>query len=133
MKMFFFIHCLYYLLFFSSSIHNVNSQTGLISGFVKDEDGNPLCGASVKIKENNSWTVTDMNGCYNLRLPPGKFTLIISPYKHLTRLAKIKVVNGAAIKKDFISPEIYKQFGEVTKLASHAKGLKLCLFKSFDN
>ena len=119
MKILFFIHCLYYLLFFSPSIHNGNSQTGLVSGFVKDEDGNPLYGASVRIKENNSWAVTDMNGFYNLRLPRGKFTLIISSYKHLTRLAKIKVVNGAVIKKDFVAPGINKEFGETTMLNVH--------------
>ena len=49
-----------------------------ISGTVKDENGRPLAGASVKLKGSDRGTSTDANGSFTLRVPNGGGTLVIS-------------------------------------------------------
>jgi hypothetical protein len=51
MRTHFFIQYFFYLLFSFVFIINKQPQTGFITGLVQDEDGNPVYGASVKIKE----------------------------------------------------------------------------------
>lgn len=50
----------------------------LISGYVEDETGEPLIGASVLIKGTNKGTVTDLDGRYELQVNDPNATLIIS-------------------------------------------------------
>ena len=49
------------------SISVTYGQTGMVSGVVKSEsDGEPLTGATVKVKENNTGCTTDINGRYSI-------------------------------------------------------------------
>ncbi len=53
-------------------------QTKAIKGLVKDENGEPVPGASVYVKGNNKLgTVTDIDGRFSLNVPAGQ-TLIVS-------------------------------------------------------
>lgn len=60
--------------------HNTaNAQTGSLSGRVTDDQGNPVDGATVTLKELSRSTMTDSNGRYEIHLvKPGNYTLIIS-------------------------------------------------------
>ena len=98
-----------------------SNRSGTVSGFVKDESGNPLCGASVAVRGKNTWTVTSATGYYDLELPPGKYIIIISFVEHLTRLSYINVTAGADIIRNFISPQFYKQCGEVVITSSRLR------------
>ncbi|MFT4018836.1 MAG: SusC/RagA family TonB-linked outer membrane protein [Agriterribacter sp.] len=55
-----------------------------IQGNVKDELGNPLAGASVKLKGTERGTTTDVNGNFTLQLPDATGTLTISFVGHET-------------------------------------------------
>lgn len=55
-----------------------------IKGVVRDEDGNPLSDASVKLKGTERGTVTNSDGSFSLQIPDGKGVLLISYVGHLT-------------------------------------------------
>jgi Ca-activated chloride channel family protein len=54
------------------------SNAHVVSGSVYDENGEPLIGASVLVKETNIGAITDINGSFSIDVPEGKNTLIIS-------------------------------------------------------
>ncbi len=54
------------------------AQNGTVRGTVRDENGQPLSGASVTVQGSKNGVVTDNNGNYSISVPPGKQTLIIS-------------------------------------------------------
>ncbi len=55
-----------------------------ISGKVSDENGEPLPGASVLVKETDIGTVTDSDGFYKLSVPDNATTLVFSFVGYLT-------------------------------------------------
>src|SRR5437762_8135835 len=56
----------------------LSAQTGTVKGIIRDADGKPLVGASIVVQGNKTGTSSDINGAYSLKLPPGKFVLIVS-------------------------------------------------------
>ncbi|MCL1944156.1 MAG: SusC/RagA family TonB-linked outer membrane protein [Candidatus Azobacteroides sp.] len=54
-----------------------NAQTGS-SGTVVDENGDPVIGASVLVKNTSVGTVTDVNGHFNINVPAGNHTLVVN-------------------------------------------------------
>lgn len=70
----FFLACLFLV-----SIGMTNAQSKTISGKVfSAEDGQPVIGASIKVKDSNLGTITGIDGDFNLVVPQGAKTLIIS-------------------------------------------------------
>ena len=58
-----------------NSIHN----KVVINGKIWDqESGEPLIGATIYIEELKTGTVTDINGYFNMVLPPGKYSAVIN-------------------------------------------------------
>ncbi len=57
---------------------STSQQKRKITGLVTDEDGAPLPGVTVFVKETTTGTITDANGNYVLNVPMGKDVLIIS-------------------------------------------------------
>lgn len=53
------------------------AQTGKVTGTVKDANGEPLIGATVKVKGTSRGTATDIDGRYSIAAAPGS-TLVIS-------------------------------------------------------
>ena len=53
------------------------AQTSKVTGIVKDANGEPLIGATVKVKGTNRGTATDTDGRYSIAANPGS-TLVIS-------------------------------------------------------
>ena len=53
------------------------AQTGKVSGVVRDANGEPLIGATVKVKGTNRGTATDIDGKYSIAADPGS-TLVIT-------------------------------------------------------
>lgn len=70
----------------------VPQQSGrnkLIQGFVKDEKGEPVIGATVKVKDATTGTTTDMDGLYNLTVPSENSVLVISYIGYVTQEVKV--------------------------------------------
>lgn len=53
------------------------AQTNKVTGVVRDANGDPLIGATVKVKGTNRGTATDIDGKYSIAAAPGS-TLVIS-------------------------------------------------------
>lgn len=56
-----------------------------VTGTIKDSKGQPLPGASVKIKGTTTGTSTDANGVFRLNLPTGTETLVITMLGYKTQ------------------------------------------------
>lgn len=54
------------------------SQEKEIKGTVKDEDGQPLAGANILVKETTIGTQTDFDGNFSIDVPDGREVLVIS-------------------------------------------------------
>lgn len=67
---------------------DVTSQTS-VTGIVADEDGEPLPGATVRIKESKATTVTDINGKFAIK-GPANATIIVSYIGKKTAEVKAK-------------------------------------------
>jgi TonB-linked SusC/RagA family outer membrane protein len=64
---------------------NIASSQVSITGTIKDNKGQPLPGASVKIKGTSTGTSTDANGAFRLNLATGTETLVISMMGYKTQ------------------------------------------------
>ena len=82
------------------------AQSNKVTGVVKDADGEPLIGVSIKVKGTNKVTVTDINGRYSIAAPAGS-TLVFT-YVGL----KAKEV-PAAKAADVVMEADSKELGEV--------------------
>lgn len=92
---------------FASQITNVhenvalltnNQQKQTVKGTVKDANGEPIIGASVKVKGSTGGTVTDIDGKFTLDAPAGA-ELEISSIGYLKQIVKAKA-NVAIVLKD---------------------------------
>lgn len=92
---------------FASQITNVhenaalltnNQQKQTVKGTVKDANGEPIIGASVKVKGSTGGTVTDIDGNFTLDVPAGA-ELEVSSIGYLKQIVKAKA-NVAIVLKD---------------------------------
>ena len=92
---------------FASQITNVhenaalltnNQQKQTVKGTVKDANGEPIIGASVKVKGSTGGTVTDIDGKFTLDAPAGA-ELEVSSIGYLKQIVKAKG-NIAIVLKD---------------------------------
>src|SRR5690554_6546526 len=68
------------VLFFNFSlVITAFAQQGIIRGTVIDQDsGEPLLGVAALIEETNIGTVSDFDGNFEIKIPPGQYTLQLS-------------------------------------------------------
>lgn len=69
---------LYLLLTFLFAFAGAVAAQRTVTGTVTGDDGEPLIGASVRVKNANVGTVTDINGKYTVSVPNGATTLVVS-------------------------------------------------------
>ncbi len=62
-----------------------------ISGYIKDESGETLIGATIYIKNLQSGTVTNLYGYYAINLIPGEYELVYSYLGYETKSTKLNV------------------------------------------
>ena len=53
-------------------IQNTYAQQGMITGIVKDVNGEPIIGASVKVQGTTVGTITDLDGKFSVKASSGK-------------------------------------------------------------
>lgn len=90
------------------SVTSVYAQEKSISGTVKDENGEAIIGANVKLTEGSTGTITDLNGRFKLSIP-AKGTLEISFIGYVTK--KVIVTNASTY--DIVLKEDSKTLDEV--------------------
>ena len=93
---------------FASQVTNVhenaalltnNQQKQTVKGTVKDANGEPIIGASVKVKGSTGGTVTDIDGNFTLDAPAGA-ELEISSIGYLKQVVKAKATVAIVLKDD---------------------------------
>jgi len=74
------------------------SQTaGVISGIVKDGNGNTLAGATVQIERTNKGDYTNAQGRFSLETIPGNYTVLVSFVGFVTQRQPVTVKAGEAV------------------------------------
>jgi hypothetical protein len=79
----------------------VSSFAGLVTGTVKDENGNLLPYASISVQASSKGAITNGEGKYSINLPSGNYVLICQ-YVGFKREEKNIVVNDEPILVDFV-------------------------------
>ena len=65
-------------LFSTTALMGQENGTQKITGYIVDSSGNPIAGATVKIKDSTTATISDGNGQFSLTTPATEATLIAS-------------------------------------------------------
>ena len=77
---------------------NSNKTTARVSGYVKNKnDGSPVVGGIVQIKEIAKAVVTDGSGFYTLNIKKGKYILIVSSLESKEEKIKINVLSDGRL------------------------------------
>lgn len=75
-------------------IQNTYAQQGMITGIVKDVNGEPIIGASVKVQGTTVGTITDLDGKFSVKASSGA-VLQVSYIGYVTE--KIQVGNRTGL------------------------------------
>ncbi|MDR2948042.1 MAG: TonB-dependent receptor [Prevotella sp.] len=67
-----------------ASTQNITQQDRLVTGTIKDKNGEPLIGVSVAVKGTTIGTMTDLDGNFSIRVPEGK-TLEVTYIGYVTQ------------------------------------------------
>ncbi len=98
----------------SGSKDEIKQQSGRLSGHVFDEQHVPLPGATITIEGANRATATGFDGDYNLALPAGEYTVVISYISFETqRIANVVVTQGETQNLDVTLQSANEKLGEV--------------------
>ena len=63
--------CIAVLVFIAS--YTLNAQVSTFSGVIKEEDGSPIVGATIRVKGTNTVTTSDEKGEFNLQTTSANF------------------------------------------------------------
>ncbi|MGN6402868.1 MAG: SusC/RagA family TonB-linked outer membrane protein [Flavisolibacter sp.] len=85
------------------------AQQKAVTGKVQSAEGEPLSGATVKLKGSNIGTATNANGEFSIQVPQGA-TLVISYVGYQTKEVKVKSSESLSIK---LSPSTNNQLSDV--------------------
>ncbi len=83
----------------STELQSINQQKQTIKGTVKDANGDPVIGATIKVKGSTGGTVTDVDGNFTLDAPNGA-ELEISSIGYLKQFVKAKSNLAVTLKDD---------------------------------
>ncbi|MBT3217351.1 MAG: TonB-dependent receptor [Candidatus Marinimicrobia bacterium] len=114
------------MIFFLMAGSVLFSQSGSISGIIKNERGNPLVGANVFLKNTALGSATDKNGNYVIpKVPAGKHYQLTAMYiGHRTVSRDVQLQDGEEIKADFILKRSLIDLDEVVVSASFSERQK---------
>lgn len=81
----------------------IHAQTGRVYGIITDESNNEtLIGATVLVMETGSGAASDIDGSYELKLNPGKYTLEVSFTGYQPqKVTDLEIKGGENLKMDF--------------------------------
>lgn len=105
-----------------------------IRGKILDEDGNPLPGATIKLKGNDKGTATDASGNFNLQIPDNKGVLIVSFIGYQTREVPVGASLTIVLKREDTKINDVVVIGYGTRKKSDLTGsLSYVSNKDFEN
>lgn len=91
-----------------------------ISGFLlNNNDGSPIIGGSIYIKESASGTVTDTDGFYSLKLKKGKYSFIISCLGFEKEKYKLELLSNGTLNINMSTKSILLDMYTVTSEMEH--------------
>ena len=96
------------------------AQTGTISGYVKDANGNPLPGASVTIEGQTKGTSTDARGFYSLKIAAGTYTVVVTYVGQSPQKNKVTVTAGGTAENN-ASLSVVADLGGIQVVGSRNK------------
>ncbi len=112
-------------------IGNVLSQT--ISGYVLNQDGEPLVGTNIYVAHRNLGTTTNLDGYYLLKLPPGEHTVIFSYLGYRSDTLRVRLVPGQAFRYDVVLSETTIPGEKVYVFAQPLSDAEQIILKTIDN
>ncbi|BAV04979.1 TonB-linked outer membrane protein, SusC/RagA family [Filimonas lacunae] len=74
--------------------------SGKLTGVIRDEKGNALAGAGVRIVELNQTIQTDVNGSYIITLKPGTYTVEYTYVSYQRQVDRVLVEEGKTVTMD---------------------------------
>jgi iron complex outermembrane receptor protein len=101
------------LLSFSPNFASAQQIRGIVKGHVKIYNDGPAENVSVTLKGTKYGTITDANGDFSLRVPQGKYTLVISHVSQKAQEAQVEVMAGHPAVANFTLAENANQLNEV--------------------
>src|SRR6202162_137765 len=112
----------YFILFFSLLSCHLWGQTnyGIFSGKVTDEQGNPLLSANVVILESSNGISTDKNGKFRILSRPGSYNIQITFIGYEKTTDKININAGETLNKDYKLKSNSFTIGTITVTADNS-------------
>ncbi len=93
------------ILFFLLSSFSLLAQNGIVTGTVKDAEGNVLANASVVVQTGKTGTRTGSDGTFSISLPAGSYTIAASYTGKTLSQKPVKVNAGETVSLDFSLPD----------------------------
>ncbi|WP_019038037.1 carboxypeptidase-like regulatory domain-containing protein [Psychroflexus tropicus] len=110
--------------FFSLSVFFVNAQNGSIKGTVKDQDNQPLIGATITLNQDRG-TLVDVDGNFKFsNLGEGSYNLEVSFLGFESQTKKINLKEGEIFAIDFTLEESEESLQEVEIIGRKARTYK---------
>ncbi len=99
-------------------------KTGIVSGTIHEKNNQPLVGATIKVAKKNIGRISNLNGEYQLAIPPGNHILEISYVGYKTLVQKVFVKPQESIEMDFKLVD-YSSLDEVVIVGSRFEEIAL--------
>lgn len=121
-----------YLILFILFILNANLHSQSVKGIVTDKKtGESLIGAVISVKNTTTGVSTDLDGNYELKLSPGKYTLAVSYLSYLPYdIIDVTVKNGEITSLNIPMQEDTQSLKEVVVIAMEKLTTETALMKN---
>ena len=105
---------------------SVAAQTGVLTGTVRDADGEPLVGANIMVRGTVLGSASDGQGAYTVRrIPAGRYRVVCSMIGYGRQSDSVVIAEGETVRRDFTLRETAIETGEVIVTAGrHAQSLE---------
>jgi TonB family protein len=100
---------------FNKTLLKADAIVRKLSGRITDDKGSPLIGTTVVVKDTDVGTVTDVKGHFNLDIPEGHNTIIVSYVGYATREVELKNQSELNISLSPEESEIFKVVEEMPR------------------
>lgn len=104
-------------LLITSTLLASTKTTGIISGQIFSNEKDTICFATVYMKKTTYGTATDINGCFQLEIPEGQYTMVMSAIGYKTLEQKVHIKKGQPIKSTYTLQAEHQQLDEVTVIS----------------
>lgn len=102
------------IILFCSFASHAQISDGIITGEVRDENGQPLIGTTIILKNKGIGASTNFDGVYQInKVTPGDYILKVSAIGFKTQELKVSVISGKSITKDIVLLESASTLNEV--------------------